>query len=374
MLQINNNPNSVFCAPPPGKPNSNEPRIQGRLRSRIVRHSQKGDTCLYSALQILRDEAKPPKSDRSQAEKLLSRHKKTLNKWTDKWGPIEKTVSEIYESGLNCTREKAPLLIQASKEHKELSEEAQRFMNQKVHDDLELYISAAKKEELEKIHRKLFIDLGYTQNQVDDFFQSTLPTHHHMSCNPDKYFSDLPKHEQAEKLLTLNHLRATMMHGFYCRVAKEIYGLEFSSWNPEKPISELIEQLKLHGPLLVNSGIGKSLYATPPRRLNDQIEGRTIWGWTPNSERIEGNGSHAIVIVGAEEVNNRGYVYFLDPLTESRDLNSQEIFKVSYSRFLSTIFDLRQRNDVLRKEFAQQKLSNQTPFFNEYALFCPKSF
>jgi hypothetical protein len=262
MLTINNNPNSVFCPPEPGKPNPNEPRIPGQLRSRVVRQRQKGDTCVYYGLQILLDEAKNPKNERSRGEQLLSNHRKEIIAWTERWEPIRQQ--------------------------------------------------------------------------------------------------------------TATHVRAGLLHGLYVRVAKEVYGLEISSWNPEQPITALIKELQLHGPHLVLATLGKPIYITSPIPLKDKIEGRTIFGWTPNAARLEGSGSHTIVVVGAEVVNNRGYVYFVDPDTVSSDRNSQEIFKVSYERLLSSINDLRQRNDAFRRQQIQQGNAHIAPFVNEYALYCPK--
>ncbi|MBA3284378.1 MAG: hypothetical protein H0U27_04880, partial [Nitrosopumilus sp.] len=109
---INGNQNSIFCPPEPGKPNPYEDRVIGQLRSRIVRHGQKGNTCIYTAMQILLDEAKNPKYERSLGEKLLAKHRKELTEWSKKWNPIQELITAININHTRCTKATAPFLLQ----------------------------------------------------------------------------------------------------------------------------------------------------------------------------------------------------------------------------------------------------------------------
>lgn len=373
-MQTNNDYNSVFCFPEPGKPNPHEPHIPGQMRSRVVRHRQKGNTCVYYGLQILLDEAKSSKQEQSNSEKLLSFHRRRVTLWTEKWNFIEFLVHEIYNSNLTGTKATSHLLVQAAanKNDSNLNSLVQKFCEQEIYDDFAQYVNATRQKELEHIHSQLIEQINYPKDQIDEYCQSTFNVPYELVENPQKFIPAIPIHLRESILKSAASIKVGLLHGIYVRISKEVYGLEISSWTPDQPINSLIKELQLHGPHMVFANLGKPIYTTPPIKLKDKIEKRTIFGWSPNSKRIESHGSHTIVIVGAEVVNNKGYVYFLDPSTESSDYNSQEIFKVSYERLLSTILDLRQRHYAFRKQEFLKGKPGIAPFVNEYALYCPK--
>ncbi len=75
MSQVHNQ--SFFCIPSAGKPNPNEPST-GAPRSRVKQNHQKGDTCLYYALQILRGKHKIGKNP-SQAQQTARKEEKAFS-------------------------------------------------------------------------------------------------------------------------------------------------------------------------------------------------------------------------------------------------------------------------------------------------------
>lgn len=384
MLTINNNPNSVFFQPEPGKPNPNEPRIPGQLRSRVVRKGQKGRTCVYYALQILLDEAANPKNERSPGEQLLSNHRKEITVWSHKWVPTREYIGEIKKRNLiECTRATVPFLIQCLLQRKAknlnephidiIIEQLTKFSTQQVYDDLWAYINLEEHEELIRIHTRLLDGINYPENQIEEYFKSRVlnPEIYDFLRNTNAYLPQFPEDQRQEILVSATRRRAVIFQSLYVRIAKEVYGLEISSWTPHQPIDALIKELQLRGPLFVLANLGKGVYIDDPIPLRDKIEGRTIFGWKPNAVRKEEG--HAIVIIGAEAINNKGYIYFLDPSSVSIDRNSQEIFKASYERLLSSVLDLHHKRNELIQEESKQDNANLAPSSNEYALYRPKN-
>jgi hypothetical protein len=156
-----------------------------------------------------------------------------------------------------------------------------------------------------------------------------------------------------------------------------VCGAKKSTWHPEQPIDNLMEQLKLHGPLLAAGKFGQLFYEDPSFETNDKIEGRPIFGWKPNAKRREGGlyNQHAVVIVAAQKINGKEYVYFIDPVDGSNpaDLRTQKIYVQSYEKFRSFIC----ANDV---NLGETRMQDGKPVFaqpqkegeNPYAYYIPR--
>jgi len=145
-----------------------------------------------------------------------------------------------------------------------------------------------------------------------------------------------------EKLSTIE--KAFYLDSFAFRATyQKCYQLPESDWNPSKPISHLIAQIKERGPHYIKGMFGKSYYQDPPKPMKEKIQGRTLWYWPENADRIDLPESHSIVIVGAAEGESRGgLVYFVDPQdgSDPADPEKQKIYVMSYNRLRSSIVNL----------------------------------
>ncbi len=147
--------------------------------------------------------------------------------------------------------------------------------------------------------------------------------------------SILPYEEVQKRADRLNHLA-------YAEAAKAM-GFQFAPWMPKQTIVDLQECLKKYGPLIVSGRFGGSYYQAPPEQKT-VVEGRPIFGWQPKDRRPEPNshyifgGYHVVVIMGAsinDKAKGGGIVYFVDPKDGSRptqidQLNTQKIYAISY--------------------------------------------
>ena len=138
---------------------------------------------------------------------------------------------------------------------------------------------------------------------------------------------------------TSEDFKFLFLDNFIKNLSAKMYGLEISSWRPVHPIESLIQELKQHGPLFVQGCFGSEYYSVPPRKLEKVLEGREVYGWL-KSDLKESSfvNDHAILIVGAEKIETRGFVYFIDPNDESdpQDIKKQKIYVMSYERLTAS--------------------------------------
>ena len=119
-----------------------------------------------------------------------------------------------------------------------------------------------------------------------------------------------------------------------------IYKLKLSAWHPTHPITSLMDQISMHGPLVVCGYFGRPYYKDDPFELSAKVEGQSVFGWQPGSIRIVLQSSHAIVLVGAR--NDMDHVYFIDPNdgSDPANIQTQKIYVMSYKRLTSSMTDL----------------------------------
>lgn len=143
-------------------------------------------------------------------------------------------------------------------------------------------------------------------------------------------------HLPARKWEELNFLQKWKVISIIAiRACYKGYGFKESKWNPGHSITNLIQELKDHGPLFIIGPFGKDFYEKPPFELKTKIEERSVWGWTPQEyshEEMMKNGkeSHSVVIIGAKvDAKNQGYVYFVDPRDQSDSKGELPIYVMS---------------------------------------------
>jgi len=113
--------------------------------------------------------------------------------------------------------------------------------------------------------------------------------------------------------------------------AKEVHGLSQSSWAPDQSIEQLISELKTRGPLVVGGNIGEAAYeeiALP--ECVELINGIPVYSWK-GAEKPRYHEGHAVTLIGAKKHRGAEDVYYLDPIDESKPMETyRRAYKVSY--------------------------------------------
>lgn len=356
------NSDHAFCFPSPGKPNPNEPYGSSTTasRSRVIQPAQKGSTCGYYALQILRNEQRigkcPPESQqiKRKVEVMVSQHRKALTEIDKELAfriDFAEDLTEAFEG--SCTKENAQQFLAhqtdqlALEPKKKCIAALQDFLKQDLYHDFYTYANESYLQAQMAAHEQLLKKFGLSIEAI-----RYIPMHFKQTWET----MTSREKEKHERNLTFTY-------------SASAYGCRHSPWHPDQPIASLIEQLKQLGPQLINGQIGRQFYEDPPFQLNQTIEGRSIFGWKPNSKRKEIKFFHAVVIIGAQIKDRKNLVYFIDPVdgSDPNDISTQKIYAISYDRLRSIITDMdgnRWKNENGEEVFASQK-----KYANQYALY-----
>ncbi len=359
------NKNFAFCPPEPGKPGPYA--ADGISRHRVPLPEQKGDTCDFYALQILRDEWRigknPPKSlaDERAVERGISHYRKAVSSVDALFKP-QIAYAEIFSkyAGGSCSKQQAQHLIKnephriVPQYREQVSKGISSFCSQNSHKDLSEFVQESFLNARMEVHESFLSNC----NMTSEFIKKTALSLFGMPWDQ----LSLSMRECHERILSFMQLWLS-------------YGCQRSSWHPEQSIGKLIEQLHLHGPLLVCGQFGQSYYENPASEQPQKIEGRPILYWKKDSPRKENiNINHTIVIVGAKiDSHKRELVYYLDPLDGSNpnDRSTQKIYVMSYDRLYASIASLNGEHGV-SPESKKPVFSEQKQGENVYALYMPK--
>lgn len=331
-------PSSVFCPPLPGKPNTKQAydSSSGQIRGRIVQSAQKGETCGYYALQILRNEKKigkhplPSQIKERGIEQIISAHRKAV---THIYNTLYFRIifSEKLSDSLSkaCTIDKAREILSTFSQHTlEPKEQClaalQAFCSQNKYVDFPTFAKNTYEQALIDAHKQYFRVMNISLEIV----QNTYPK---LSNKNWKETSLIEKR---------SHMQALVFTDSYRK-----YGCKRSSWHPDQPIQKLIEQLHLHGPHLIVGKFGRLYYEDSPTELNMKLKNRSILGWRPpyNKRKNEQEVAfHCIVVVGAKTYQDKEQVYFIDPIdgSDPSDITTQKIYAMAYTRVRSSIASL----------------------------------
>jgi hypothetical protein len=129
----------------------------------------------------------------------------------------------------------------------------------------------------------------------------------------------------------------TFSHNFIFCVTALAYNLKLSAWSPNG-VDALKKEIETKGPLTAQGAFGHSHYDVAPTKTEDTIDERPIYAWR-KGERNAKKCAHVIVVIGAETIptsggNSQQVVFYIDP-------NCPDIaFQISYERFLSSITEM----------------------------------
>lgn len=115
-----------------------------------------------------------------------------------------------------------------------------------------------------------------------------------------------------------------------------------SDWKVQHGFCGLLKELKQHGALAVGGHFGFSFYKAFPHRSDNKFGSFNVYYWQPGDHHLdeENNGAHEILVVGAEKIKDKEYIYYIDPNDQSSKSCERRVYKMSYARFEKALFDL----------------------------------
>lgn len=391
-------------AMPQGKPDvKNHPLTPENEHSRplIEQKPQKGSTCFYSALNILRPRIGPNPSPQYQdaraVEKLYSnfRNEVANAKITDvpHFFTLFRSMTSALDNDLSlvsCLNNKDLIDIglkftgcEAKNDrqrifHLKATELFEQFCKQTQHNNLFTFISCATKGKIVKASNAFLTALikdpktTYEKNKMDDF-RDALVLRPHQDINPED-----PEIKQIimKSFEPFEVAKEKIEHIFSManKEAAKALGFRFAPWTPAQSVVDLQKCLKTYGPLLIKGKFGQSNYSVDPKPKTT-IGGIPVFGWAPQdritaSKEIEGVGiaNHVVVIIGAATGGLKGgFVYYVDPIDGSRPAqpdrpNTQKIYIISYENLITHI-----NSDSSNANYAET-LEMGGPLLSSYAL------
>lgn len=196
----------------------------------------------------------------------------------------------------------------------------------------------------------------------------------------DNYFN-----EKKCNITTLRPVEKNTIHVAYRYLSAKTYGLKVSGWHPEQGFDGLFHVLKIESGLYVNGYFDSNNYQSKAVALNYKIQGREVYAWAPGSYRYTedhrlGGDTHAILIVGVQEVEEEGdvyqYVYYLDPNDDDPAEEGGILRVMSYASFVCRLVDMTALNidraDMKTEELAVKRFTSRdiaffSPFKMKYA-------
>ena len=354
----------------PGKPDPKVYWEKGQTRSRVAQSSQKGPTCMYYALNFLRERIgklfSPEYQKARDIEKQCSFFRKKITRIENEKELINQFVKKM---DVNPNRDQISVLLRSLKEDRSEGEDLgpedieelntlinrfQKFCAQNQSDNLFEYVLNHYNAEYERIHNQFFKVMGFDpevmyENKRKKELLNNVYKKNGISFNQaresmlDSLFNKMCP---SWKSLSVTD-RHVAFSNFRDSVLLQVYGFKETQWKPRQSIDVLIDNLKAHGPLLMSGAIGKTFYENPPKVVKE-VAGRCIYCWQKGGlkktfELFGHPVSHVVVVIGAEKGGSRdGFVYFVDPTDGSDPKNPelQRIYVTSYQNFKEKVFKI----------------------------------
>lgn len=343
--------NFVFCPPLQGKPNPQEPKPEGKdTRGRVIQLGSKDNTCVYATYNLLRERWKAPNmggNPHRQFEQLVSKMRKEIsaseralpniaNQLND---PIaQRFLTSITKQSLQTM---GPLINFLDGTAKEMGMESMLFFvplenaipgfkEQLKHQNLFEYLKYLKLCKREEIFLEFFKKVGVDPKNFYERLKQIDPNH-------------FEHHYEKKEWESLDEYKRLSLLGYLAwHVVAMRYGFKVSLWSPSQPFEALVQELQTHGPLVVAGCFGRLQYSVSERKLNRKVMGRELFGWNKADPRNPNPSvGHTILLVGAETIGTRNYVYYIDPEDTSDPAHpeQQRVFCMSYERAVEGICD-----------------------------------
>lgn len=318
---------------PPGKPDPEQKcNIDKETRSRVLQSGLKGATCWYYAFNFLRKRiGKNPCVGLEIAraiEKACSQRRKEQAAYDNAF-PV--SIAELY------SKSDARLMKKLNLKTAKLFLESQTSSSFALSETLEgrssliPYIKEFLREKKYKnMHEFLIYKRVSKTVEINIKFLSNFKTDIHK----------MTEHEHWKKFDI--EQQAAVLDTYVRDLSADLYMLKKSSWKPLQGIDALCNALKEKGPLMILGDFGVSAYADEPFKMSQQINSRDIYAWSPGSERNKSLAGHAVLLVGSKKIQDKAFVYFIDPNDPSDplDRSKQKIYMISFTNLTSNICDI----------------------------------
>ncbi|WP_454780453.1 hypothetical protein [Legionella sp. WA2022007384] len=359
---------------PRGKRYVGEPAV---LREQ---HAQKGGTCALYALNPLRFRF-GKKDNQHQKERfselVFSDYRRGLNKIeSDK--QIAKTLLEEFDDFIQETKDTSspPELVKnfikkweeeleslksLSTDTRQMKKEIETYLElsadylkkQDEYIDFEEYLNKKEYADCVALAKKTLTSLHYItgldpENVMQSYLQSCVKSvvnsHEHYSEN-----IELTK-DNPEFMAPFYH-QAVVNQAAYC------YQLEGSGWDPSQPIDELMDVLIGDGPMVIYT---QPCVVFVPGKCTIERATEKYQIYTEKQgpqETIEG--SHSLLIVGAERGKEANYVYLMDPNVPAPLNGPCQFYKIPYEELVNRLVNiygvsLHENADKIQGPFAFQ--------------------
>jgi hypothetical protein len=388
----------------PGKPDPNVYWERGEERPRIEQSPQKGPTCWYYAMNLLRERIGKLFSPECQKAREIEEKCSLLRKNITHLENERELIVQFLESAnenpnhkwawrilpalerrVIIESEKKDLSPEDIEEMKTLIHRIQRFCAQMRSDDLSEYFLNYYKKEYCRIQYQFIKTMGFDpavmyknlrKKQLLNLFKKTYANSRISFDKTKESMLDLAFHKWCRPWKSLPVTdRCTLFSKFLSSVLLQVYGFKAAKWNPDKSIDEFIDTLKTHGPLLMTGTLGTPFHEKPPEKTRE-VGGRNIYGWREEDAemlwtKLGRPVSHFVVVIGAEkEGSTEGSIYFVDPNDGSSPNNPelQRIYVTSYRNFQEQIY--RSSKIPCTQQSGYQLSSSSSSFFH-HAFYRP---
>ncbi|MGK0183585.1 MAG: hypothetical protein ACI9YB_002902 [Halioglobus sp.] len=326
-----------------GKPNPNEAYSEVDVRTRVLQAAQKGNTCWYYALNMIRERFGKDVPQEFQAqrdfESKASLRRKLQTRFSQKHESENQLARQLqedphYERFNIKQKEQASIFLAdmqriiqgvdseaAQRELKMVITLLTPFCSQGTHSTLDSFLQNKHMEDRNRWNTKFLLSTGM---DPASFYEKMTPKY-------SFYMKPWDEYSEVEK--------APFLDNFSSLRSIEGYGLKESSWHPSREVDDLIEQIRESGPHKVSGKFGKMFYEEDAALQPRSCGSYNLYAWKKGSTRKELNKTHSIVIIGASKRAPGGLVYFLDPLDESDPAKPFErpVYVMSYNRLKTDI-------------------------------------
>lgn len=371
---------SIFYQLPQGKPDPKALCSPSTMSSRsmVPQEPQKGSTCWYYALNMIRDRVgKNPSEevkDKRHIEVICSERRKAFSmqralqnqqisiaqalKTDPRFSPYLATTIPGARALLPKLHKMSLVAGGEAKEKlNELISILSSFLSQSAVPDLIDYLNNFHFSEMNKVNLLMLKKMGI---DPEAFYREE-----------SFYAQNLAKYGTFARYVKEKPIEAApILDSYAFRAAHRGYGLLVSSFDPTRGAESLKDALEHSGPMYCKGKFGKAYYLVEPSVV-EQIASKNIWGWKKTDAKRELSIAHSIVVVGAKtsEGASGGFVYFVDPIDGSHPENpeQQKVYVMSYKGFISKLGDLKNRMH-LNEEGIQTSFS----FDAGYGLHAPR--
>ncbi|MBA3237423.1 MAG: hypothetical protein H0T62_03615 [Parachlamydiaceae bacterium] len=169
-----------------------------------------------------------------------------------------------------------------------------------------------------------------------------------------KFFPSFPSKLNETTFANRSHILDLIINNIW----KNAFNLEYSSWNPDKPITHLMDLINNKGLQVVFGNIGRPFYNSSKIKVLQKNEKYITSGWSPGAYDDKNQVGHAVILIGAQS-KGQEIVYFIDPLDESEVASPRKIYVMSYDRLCKSAMDYRGilNADIPKNDTTQRKFS-----------------